>query len=224
MVRIRFPPAVSRQTIGSSRRSRIVGSRGRLGTVAKLLGSNHQTDPTRSLSRVCDAGRLSVGAAGRRGNNINHGPSKGCGPAAIRPIYSRVSLVSFRCDRRCPPQAAFALARRARRRLPPRAADAVSSSARCAAVLMIAVWEKAWGKFPSCRLATGSYSSASRPRSFLSASKRSNSAIASSRRPISARLLASQKLQARKTPSPGGNPLLRRQSGRSWPAGVDAMS
>ena len=96
---------------------------------------------------------------------------------------------------RCPLQAGLALARRARRRLLPRAADAVSSSARCAAVLIIAVWEKAWGKFPSCRLATGSYSSASRPRSFLSPSKRSNSAIASSRRPISARLFASQKLQ-----------------------------
>ncbi len=45
------------------------------------------------------------------------------------------------------PQAALALARRARGQLLPRVADAVSSSARCAAVLMIAVWGKACGKF-----------------------------------------------------------------------------
>ena len=50
------------------------------------------------------------------------------------------------------PQAALALARRARGQLLPRLAEAVSSSARCAAVLMIAVWENACGKLPSSRL------------------------------------------------------------------------
>src|SRR5712691_7638902 len=94
---------------------------------------------------------------------------------------------------------------RGSRRLP-RVAEAVSSSAKCAAVLMIAVCEKACGKLPRSRLACGSYSSDMRPRSFLTASRRSNQAIASSRRPIKARLLASQKLQGRNIPSCGGSP------------------
>ena len=52
----------------------------------------------------------------------------------------------------------------------PRLTAPVSISARCAAVLMIAVCEKAWGKLPRSRFALGSYSSDMRPRSLHSAS------------------------------------------------------
>jgi hypothetical protein len=89
----------------------------------------------------------------------------------------------------------------------PRAAAASSWRARWTAVLITAVCENACGKLPRRRFDTGLYSSASRSRSFLmKESSRSNSFMASARRPIRWRLLASQKLHARKTPSPGGNP------------------
>ena len=54
-------------------------------------------------------------------------------------------------------------------------------------------WEKAWGKFPSCRFARGSYSSERRPRSFRRASKRSNDSRASFFRPSRCQQRASQK-------------------------------
>ena len=60
----------------------------------------------------------------------------------------------------------------------PRTAEALSVSARCAAVLMISICEKACGKFPSSRPERGSYSSDRRPRSLRSASSRSNSPAA----------------------------------------------
>src|ERR1700691_5109602 len=69
-----------------------------------------------------------------------------------------------------------------------------------------AICESAWGKFPTRRLATGSYSSASKPTSLARDTTRSKSFRASASRPCSWRARTIQKLQARKTPSPGGSP------------------
>src|ERR1700691_1052443 len=77
---------------------------------------------------------------------------------------------------------------------------------RLKAAFTSAIWERAWGKFPTRRLAPGSYSSASKPTSLASDDTRSKSSLASSSRPCSWRARAIQKLQARKTPSPGGSP------------------
>ena len=62
------------------------------------------------------------------------------------------------------------------------------------------------GKFPSCRPATGSYSSARSPTSLRRSSSRSKSSRASSCLPWSASTSASQNEQGRKTPSPAGSP------------------
>src|SRR6185369_17598629 len=57
-------------------------------------------------------------------------------------------------------------------------------------------WLNACGKLPTWRPWATSYSSASRPRSFVKPSSRSNSARASSTRPLSASALTSQNEQA----------------------------
>src|SRR6202012_832592 len=69
-----------------------------------------------------------------------------------------------------------------------------------------AICESAWGKLPTRRLAPGSYSSASKPTSLAKDNIRSKSFLASASRPCSWRARTIQKLQARKTPSPGGSP------------------
>src|SRR5271154_4169562 len=74
------------------------------------------------------------------------------------------------------------------------------------AAITSAIWERAWGKFPTRRLAPGSYSSASKPTSLASDDTRSKSFLASSSRPCSWRAPTIHKLQARKPPSPGGSP------------------
>ena len=63
---------------------------------------------------------------------------------------------------------------------------------------------KCLGEIANQSLRSGSYSSDRSPTSFLSVSSRSNNCCASSRRPVTSRLSASQKLQARNAPSPGG--------------------
>ena len=75
--------------------------------------------------------------------------------------------------------------------------------ARSKAALASAMCEKPWGKFPTRRPRPMSYSSESSPTSFARDNTCSKSFLASSTRPISVRLLTIQKLQARKTPSPG---------------------
>src|SRR5262249_7881049 len=65
---------------------------------------------------------------------------------------------------------------------------------RLAAELMMPMWLKACGKFPTIRLASVSYSSASRPTSLRNESRRSKSCLASSSRPISTRLSTNQKV------------------------------
>src|SRR3984885_14055384 len=77
---------------------------------------------------------------------------------------------------------------------------------RLKAAFTSAIWERAWGKFPTRRLAPGSYSSDSKPTSLASDNTRSKSFLASSSRPCNWRARTIQKLQARKTPSPGGSP------------------
>ena len=62
------------------------------------------------------------------------------------------------------------------------------------------------GTLPKRRLAPGSYSSESKPRSFRTARRRSNSATASVTRPIKWRQSTSQNEQGRKVPSPAGRP------------------
>jgi N-ethylmaleimide reductase len=80
----------------------------------------------------------------------------------------------------------------------------VSDSSR--AVLIRAMWLRACGKLPCRWPVRGSNSSDSRPTSLRKASSRSNSASASAWRPVTAMQSASQKLQGRNTPSPGGKP------------------
>src|SRR6266478_1027720 len=164
-------------------------------------------DPDEPLVRLAALGdQERMGKHHRQGRQKPHGVEIVGAMAGGRATSSGINLTADAVNR-FPTKYYPAVFRRERgsRRLP-RVAEAVSSSAKCAAVLMIAVCEKACGKLPRSRLARGSYSSDMRPRSFLTASRRSNKAIASSRRPIKARLLASQKLQGRNIPSCGGSP------------------
>src|SRR5690606_1327501 len=87
-----------------------------------------------------------------------------------------------------------------------RCSDGVGRRERLYAVFTSVTCEKACGKLPTWRPWRTSYSSANSPTSFRSARSRSNSERASSTRPIITYTSASQKLQARKAPSPGGRP------------------
>ena len=87
-----------------------------------------------------------------------------------------------------------------------RACAGFAACVRFRAVVASAICEKACGKLPSWRRATGSYYSASSPTSLRRAKRRSNRRPASSCRPSRIRLSANQKLHARNAPSPAGSP------------------
>src|SRR5262245_22841731 len=74
------------------------------------------------------------------------------------------------------------------------------------AVFTSARWVKAWGKLPRSRLASGSYCSERSPTSLRRPRSRSNSSRPSSNLPCNVSASASQKLQGRNAPSPGGRP------------------
>src|SRR5262245_42283748 len=80
------------------------------------------------------------------------------------------------------------------------------ASVRFKAVLTSARWENACGKLPTNRPDLGSYSSLSRPTSLQRLTRRLNRLIASVPRFCITYTSASQKLQARNAPSPGGSP------------------
>src|SRR5215467_4164806 len=90
--------------------------------------------------------------------------------------------------------------------LPERCSHGFSARSILCAVLTSAMWEKACGKLPSRRWASGSYSSDSRPTSLRNRNSRSNNFRASSGRPSKTYASANQKLHVKKTPSPGGRP------------------